>query len=237
MKTERTISRAAEQAGVGVETIRFYERRGLIKQPARPRSGGYRSYDDSIVERIRFIRQAQDLGFSLREIADLLSMRADPAADSRDVRARAMRKREDVERKIAKLQRIRGALDELIASCPGGGALRCCTIMDALTERASKKATASKAERPGPRSGSSHEAKQKGRRVNTATLKIAGMHCDGCAQTITSLVTSVPGVRAADVSFKYGQARILYEPKAITEDELVKTIEKGGGFRVTARQA
>jgi DNA-binding transcriptional MerR regulator len=133
MTTQRTISRAAAQAGVGVETIRFYERRGLIKQPARPCSGGYRSYDDTVVERIRFIRQAQDLGFSLREIAELLSIRADPAADSRNVRARAMRKREDVDQKKAKLQRIRAALDKLIATCPGGGALRCCTIMDALT--------------------------------------------------------------------------------------------------------
>lgn len=127
-----TISRAAERARVGVETIRFYERRGLIKQPARPRSGGYRFYDDEVVERIRFIRQAQELGFSLREIAELLSLKADPGADCGDVRARAVIKRTDVSRKIAQLQQIQAALDELIASCPGGGALRACTIIDAL---------------------------------------------------------------------------------------------------------
>ena len=235
MITDRTISGAAEQAGVGVETIRFYERRGLIKQPTRPRSGGYRSYDDSVVERIRFIRQAQDLGFSLREIAELLSMRADPAADSRDVRARAMRKREDVNQKIAELQRIRGALDDLIASCPGGGALRCCTIMDAIAHSGRRNRDAPESETPGPSKGKTRTAK--GRKVKTATFKIDGMHCDGCAQTISTLLTTQQGVRAADVSFGDGQARILYEPKTIEEDELVRTIEKGGGFRVTARSA
>lgn len=134
-----TIGRAAEQAGVGVETIRFYERRGLIRQPARPRSGGYRFYDDMIVERIRFIRHAQDLGFSLREIMELLSLRTDPNADCGDVRAQAVAKRQDVDRRIAQLQHIRSALDELIASCPGGGALPRCTIIDALTRHSSTK--------------------------------------------------------------------------------------------------
>ncbi len=71
--------------------------------------------------------------------------------------------------------------------------------------------------------------------MKTATFKIDGMHCDGCAQTIKALVTTVPGVHAADVSFKDGQARILYEPQTVTEDQLMKTIEKGG-FRVPARQ-
>ena len=132
MATGLTIGRAAEQACVGVETIRFYERRGLIAQPARPRSGGYRCYTDEIVERVRFIRQAQELGFSLREIEELLSLRAEPDADCSDVRAQAMTKRAEVDRKIARLQHIGAALDELIASCPGGGALRVCTIIDAL---------------------------------------------------------------------------------------------------------
>jgi MerR family copper efflux transcriptional regulator len=102
MAQRMTIGRAAQRAGVGVETIRFYERRGLIQQPARPQSGGYRLYDEDVVERIRFIRQAQELGFSLREIAELLSLRADPAADCGDVRAQAMTKREEVNRKIAR---------------------------------------------------------------------------------------------------------------------------------------
>lgn len=78
--------------------------------------------------RIRFIRQAQELGFSLREIEDLLSLRADPDADCADVRARAITKRDEVERKIAQLGQIRAALDALIASCPGGGGISAAAV-------------------------------------------------------------------------------------------------------------
>jgi MerR family copper efflux transcriptional regulator len=127
--------RAAARAGVGVETIRFYERRGLVQQPARPHRGGYRCYDDEVVERIRFVRQVQELGFSLREIADLLSLCADRAAACGDVRAQAMTERAEVGRKVAHLEHIGAALDELVASCPGGGALCACTIINALNVR------------------------------------------------------------------------------------------------------
>ena len=173
MARDITISRAAERAGVGVETIRFYERRGLIEQPLRPRSGGYRFYDDTVIERIRFIRQAQELGFSLREITELLSLRADPAADCGDVRVQAVAKREEVDRKMAQLQHIRAALDALIASCPGGGALRACTIIDALAGRSGSKANRSEALRPAP-SGEpqSQQRKAKERKMKTAILKI-----------------------------------------------------------------
>ena len=131
-KRDMTIGNAAREAGVGVETIRFYERKGLIDQPPKPAFGGFRVYPDETVERIRFIRQAQELGFSLREIDDLMSLRADPAADSGDVRERATAKVKEVKRKIMELERIRAALETLIAACPGGGALRACSIMDAL---------------------------------------------------------------------------------------------------------
>jgi Hg(II)-responsive transcriptional regulator len=128
-----TIARAARAAGVGVETIRFYERRKLIAQPRKPASG-FREYDAETVTRIRFIRQAQELGFSLREIDELLSLRADPAADCAEVRAQAAAKRDEVTQKIANLERIRAALDSLIATCPGSGALRACTILDAIEQ-------------------------------------------------------------------------------------------------------
>ena len=95
MANAMTISRAATRAGVGVETIRFYERRGLIRQPLKPRNGGYRSYDDEAVARIRFIRQAQELGFSLREIEELLALRTDLHADCADVRMQAVAKRRE----------------------------------------------------------------------------------------------------------------------------------------------
>jgi MerR family mercuric resistance operon transcriptional regulator len=98
-----TIGKAARKAGVGVETIRFYERKGLIDRPPRPNVGGFRVYPVETVERIRFIRQAQELGFSLREILELLSLRADPESDCADVRERAEAKLREVTRKIAGL--------------------------------------------------------------------------------------------------------------------------------------
>jgi len=130
-----TISKAARGAGVGVETIRFYERQGLIEQPPKPCNGGYRKYPMETVHRIRFIRQAREIGFSLREIEELLSLRADPKADCRRVRDRAAVKLEEVNRKIARFERIRAALEELIAACPGRGALRACSILGALTDQ------------------------------------------------------------------------------------------------------
>ncbi len=130
--TAMTIGRAAREAGVGVETIRFYERKGLIEQPLRPRDAGFRVYPEETVQRIRFIRQAQEIGFSLLEIGELLSLRADPSADCSDVRAQAIAKRDEVEQKIAHLQNIHAALEELISACPGEGALRTCSIMETL---------------------------------------------------------------------------------------------------------
>lgn len=233
MTTGMTISRAADRVGVGVETIRFYERRGLIKQPRRP-VGGYRIYDIDVVERIRFIRQAQELGFSLREIRELLSLRADPAADCRDVRAQAMAKREEVDRKLGQLRHIRAALDALIATCPGGGALRACTIIDALAGHIATEARkpASKARRrfadaPGQRRTA------KGNNMKTVLLRIEGMHCDGCARTVESLVSTEPGVRKAAVSFKSRRARILFDPQSVSEDQL-KAVIRQAGYSITS---
>jgi MerR family mercuric resistance operon transcriptional regulator len=127
------IGTVAKRAGVGVETIRFYERRGLIDQPAKPGNGRYRSYPPEIVDRIRLIRQAQNLGFSLKEINELLSLKADPAADCGDVRARAEAKLKEVNQKIARLTEIQFAVQNLISACPGKGvAVRSCSILDAL---------------------------------------------------------------------------------------------------------
>ncbi len=127
------IGAVADKAGVGVETVRFYERQGLIDRPAKPPSGGFRRYSPQTVERIRFIRQAQDLGFSLREIGELLSLRADPSSACADVRDHAEAKLADVNRKIARLRTIGAALERLIDACPGEGrAAWRCSILEAL---------------------------------------------------------------------------------------------------------
>jgi len=128
---EITIGTAARQAGVGVETIRFYERRGLIDRPRKPQRG-FRSYPPDLVARVRFIREAQRLGFSLRQVSELLDLQADPASDAGEVRDRAAAKLEEVQGKIARLERIRAGLTALVEACPGSGPLGHCSIIGAL---------------------------------------------------------------------------------------------------------
>ncbi|MAF95779.1 MAG: heavy metal-responsive transcriptional regulator [Rhodospirillaceae bacterium] len=130
--TATTIGKAAKRAGVGVETIRFYERRGLIAQPPKPVAGGFRDYPAATLSQIRFIREAQDLGFSLEEISDLMSLRADPKADCAQVQRRAEAKLAEVRDKVERLKGIGVALERLIEACPGKGSLGACSIIEAL---------------------------------------------------------------------------------------------------------
>lgn len=129
-----TIGEAARRAGVGVETIRFYEREGLIEQPPRPNDSGYRRYPESTIRRIRFIRQARDLGFSLKEIGELIHLRGLPGADASQVRAWVEARLAQVDQRIDKLQRLKRVLEALIASCPTGGPLSQCAIINALEQ-------------------------------------------------------------------------------------------------------
>lgn len=125
------IGQVAHLAEVGVETIRFYERRGLIEEPPR-RASGYRQYPPEAVARIRFIRRAKDLGFSLGEVKELLALRVDPHATSADVRGRAKAKIDDITGKIKTLEKMRGALEALVASCSGSGPVSECSILEAI---------------------------------------------------------------------------------------------------------
>ena len=125
------LSEAASASGVNVETIRYYERRGLLPRPPRTRSG-YRQFSPEAVRRVRFIKRAQELGFSLREIKDLLALRLDPDTDCADVRRRAVAKSADIDRKIRDLRRMKKALDRLAAACPGRGAASACPILEGL---------------------------------------------------------------------------------------------------------
>jgi len=130
-----TIGNAASMACVGVETIRFYERKGMISQPLKPAGGGYRHYSNEIVQRIRFIRQAQELGFSLKEINELLSLRANPKSDCTEIQRRAKAKLTEVEGKIVQLNQIGAALKKVIAACPSHGGLETCSIISAMEKR------------------------------------------------------------------------------------------------------
>ena len=126
-----TIGKVADQGGVKVQTIRYYERRGLLPKPART-AAGYRTYSDDAVRRLRFIRQAQALGFSLSEIEELLSLRVRSGTTCGDIRKRARQKITMVNDKIEELQRIKDALSRLAKACTGQGPTAECPILEAL---------------------------------------------------------------------------------------------------------
>lgn len=128
-----TIGRIAQSAGVAIDTIRFYEREGLLPEPRR-RPSGYREYDTSAVSRLRFIRRAKDLGFTLDEIRELLALSADRHGGVEGVRDRAAARLAAIDERIAELQRVRNGLAELLDACPGHGAPEDCPILKALAE-------------------------------------------------------------------------------------------------------
>ncbi len=124
-------SELAKQGGINLESIRFYEKQGLLPKPPRTASG-YRVFSADSVRRVRFIKRAQELGFSLREIKELLALRLDPDTRCVDVRQRAEEKLGDIEQKIRDLQRMKKTLTRLAAACPGRGASSECPILESL---------------------------------------------------------------------------------------------------------
>ncbi len=128
-----SIGQLAKAAGVGVETVRFYERKGLLDAPPRKESG-YRQYDGDAVERLKFIRRAQLVGVTLTEIQDLLALRDDPDARRADVRERAAAKVTDIDAKVRDLLAMRASLTTLLATCEGDGPASDCPIITAFRD-------------------------------------------------------------------------------------------------------
>jgi Cu(I)-responsive transcriptional regulator len=125
------IGTAAAQANVNVQTLRYYERRGLLPRTPRRTSSGYREFPDEAVRIVRFIKRAQDLGFTLDEIEDLLRLRNDRRRDRARIRGVAEKRVREVEQKIAQLQAMKRALSHLIHCCAEGSTLEC-PIIEAL---------------------------------------------------------------------------------------------------------
>jgi MerR family copper efflux transcriptional regulator len=125
------IGQLARRGGVGIDTVRYYERNGLLSPRTRLASG-YRRYGELELARLRFIRRAQALGFTLREIKELLALSAQ--RDVGRVKRSAQAKLVDVEARIAALERVREGLAKLIAACPGHGRAADCPILRALTD-------------------------------------------------------------------------------------------------------
>lgn len=128
-----TIGSLADAAGVNVPTVRYYERRGIIADPPRT-SSGYRQYDESVVDRIRFIKRAQDLGFTLNEIEDLLALRVEGPESCGSVEEATAGKLEDVESKIQELERLRAVLTRLVHSCRNREPTGECPVLAMLEE-------------------------------------------------------------------------------------------------------
>jgi len=126
-----TIGRLAKQAGVNLETVRFYERRGLLPRPPRSASG-YRLFPAEAARRLKFIRRAQELGFSLAEIADLLALRVSRRTTSAEIRARAKAKITDIEAKMRSLDSMRKTLVKLTKACDGCTPVAHCPILESL---------------------------------------------------------------------------------------------------------
>jgi MerR family mercuric resistance operon transcriptional regulator len=125
---EFTIGRLARAASVNLQTVRYYQRRGLLTQPRKPLQG-FRRYGDEDVARLRFIKRAQQLGFTLREIKELLTVDKGSCADTR---RRAEQKRADIDARLRDLQNLRKTLDRLIRACRRGGQPTC-PIVEALS--------------------------------------------------------------------------------------------------------
>ena len=126
-----TISELAKLARVNLETIRYYERQELLPKPPRLQSG-YRAFPMESVERVRFIKQAQELGFSLKEIKELLNLRIDPHSTGADVRKRTEAKIADINEKMKSLRAMKKALVELTATCDGNSSASECPILESL---------------------------------------------------------------------------------------------------------
>ncbi len=128
-----TIGAVAKRVGVGIDTIRFYEREGLLPEPKR-RASGYRSYDEDTITQLRFIRRAKLLGFTLEEIGELLALSTDCQRGVKEVKKRAQQRLAALEQRIVELQRVRDGLAQLVDSCPGHGSPEQCPILRALSD-------------------------------------------------------------------------------------------------------
>jgi len=128
-----TIGKVAKSTGFGVETVRYYEREGLLG-PAERTDANYRIYKPEDIDRLHFIKRAKDLGFTLKEIGELLALRHDPTMSKADVKRKTQEKITDIRSKIDDLGRILNALEQLNDQCDGHGPIGDCPILKALTK-------------------------------------------------------------------------------------------------------
>ncbi len=137
MQQQLTISRLAQLGGVNLETVRYYERRGLLPKPPRTQAG-YRRFPPDAAHRLRFIKRAQDLGFSLGEIEELLALRVEPQQNCVDVRSRAKAKIADIEQKMKTLAAMKNVLRGLVEQCESCTSVECPILASMERESSTK---------------------------------------------------------------------------------------------------
>jgi len=127
------IGEVAKSSGVGIETIRYYEREGLLDAPKRQPSG-YRQYDESVVARLQFVRRTKELGFTLAEIKELLGLWFNVSTKCVHIRQRAAQKIDDITEKIRSLQKMKRSLKKIISECESRSSIKACPLLVGLDE-------------------------------------------------------------------------------------------------------
>lgn len=238
-----SIGETAQNTGLSVDTLRYYEKVGLLPNIARD-SGGRRYYGSSDLARLRFVQRAQRCDFSLDEIRQLLEFRSCRDAARPDVARLTEQKLDDIQHRLADLGQLQQQLKQLLQLCEGSD--RGCPIIEGLDDanggagHALKKvldleSTPARRVRPkqshkvGARPGRLQE-----HTMQTTTLDIDGMHCNGCVQIVQHLLEQTPGVKGATVSLDSKQARIAHEAHQVSADALVEVVRRAGYTAVAA---
>ena len=130
---DMSIGAVAKKTGISIDTIRYYERNGLIDEPSRS-SSGYRQYPSEALSQIKFIKRGKDLTFTLKEIKELMNLSRDPEASCVDFKDIATGKLDEIDANLLKLKRVKSNLKKLTVACPEKGAIENCPIRTSLVE-------------------------------------------------------------------------------------------------------
>ena len=220
------IGEVAARAGVNAQTLRYYERRGIIAEPRRTTSG-YRAYEPETVAIIRFIKRAQELGFTLEEAEELLKLRRLRGMKRAEARALAADKLRGVDEKLAHLKAIRSAIGALLESCACSDGGVACPILEALEHPAGEAA--------GSLSDGMGDGQGREKAMKTIALTVEGMSCEGCASRVKGALRALEGVEDVSVDLGQKHVRVQLGAGAVGAERVATTIQELG-YTVTASE-
>lgn len=205
------IGELAKQCKIPTGRVRYYERMGLISEPARMEND-YRLYPLGTVDRISQIQSMKGLGFTLREIQTLLDIMNGQQGNSRDIYQFTQNKLDEIQSKMAELKNIQNLLLDLQEKCPGQGDLEHCSVMNFVIPAQSKEEKLMKAD-------------------NNHIFNVKGMHCEGCEERIKNVLIQVPGVASVKADHLEGKVELALSGD-VSEKNLRKKV-KSLGFKVS----